>query len=818
MNTISKTRYDNITSIHGAGLSKKSVELIQRCEKITERHIEQVMQLLFDGADDTLFKLAEKAEDTTNQSLYFDSMRIIRIKRKEIESAYTNNIKQSFSEFKKPGRGKSKTRKARNAAYDDLQIVEETDLEESLAVTSLASKINSRYTESISTLNQRLEHLHDGKKIDEEFNPLGARNICSAFLDATKILDTEIEIKLIIYKLFDTQIIRAIGSLLSEVDEFLCSAGILPTIKPVYIKNRQASPRSPESFSPRPQDVPAQTIGVSAASDTGPYTDQNTVFSDAEIYQGITQLLRRQREINGPSNAGTGNATEGPAMNPAASLAENGQNVTLSRQTMARNLVTTLNNIQAVHSGITNGDAIAESAVQVTANILASLASQADSADEHIIDPISKEAIDIVTMLFEFILDDEDLVDSIKALIARLQIPILKVAILDRNFFGNRNHPAKKLLNELAKAGIGLTDKSPGNERIHKKIRDVVNNILTNFTDQEDFFSTILSDFIEFIEQEALQEQLLEHETIDEIELREILALDKKWVTETIEQLISGHDIPEVIKRVLLGPWRDVMLHSYLEEGEQGELWRSHKRFVDILVWSIEPKTETRQKNKLARVLGQLLDTLRKSLLDTGIEELAVEEIVNIFEPHHMASLRGTSYSAPAETRNSNISAEQTNPEAPEDNDEIDTLCDTQGAGSDLDETGDQYTDKLGPHLDSHYIDNITENIVLASWDEETARIDHQEDEYTDAIKSLENGTWMEFRDGDKCQRGKLAWKSELLDEYTFLNWRSRKTIEKTFQGLAADLRRGSARIIDDIPLIDRALNAIFNKLKSTVQ
>lgn len=84
--------------------------------------------------------------------------------------------------------------------------------------------------------------------------------------------------------------------------------------------------------------------------------------------------------------------------------------------------------------------------------------------------------------------------------------------------------------------------------------------------------------------------------------------------------------------------------------------------------------------------------------------------------------------------------------------------------------------------------------------------------------KSIEIGTWIEFRDTDKRRRGKLAWKSELLNEYTFLNWRTRKTIEKTFQGLAADLRRGSAAIIDDIPLIDRALNAIFNKLKNTLQ
>src|SRR5690606_5883111 len=68
---------------------------------------------------------------------------------------------------------------------------------------------------------------------------------------------------------------------------------------------------------------------------------------------------------------------------------------------------------------------------------------------------MDEDVINLVSMLFEFILNDNQLPASMKALIARLQIPMLKVAILDKSFFGKEGHPARRLLNEIATAAIG---------------------------------------------------------------------------------------------------------------------------------------------------------------------------------------------------------------------------------------------------------------------------------------------------------------------------------------------------------------------------
>jgi hypothetical protein len=59
---------------------------------------------------------------------------------------------------------------------------------------------------------------------------------------------------------------------------------------------------------------------------------------------------------------------------------------------------------------------------------------------------IDEDTIDLVGMLFEFILEDRNLPAEMQVLLARLQIPYLKAAILDRKMFAHRQHPARRLL------------------------------------------------------------------------------------------------------------------------------------------------------------------------------------------------------------------------------------------------------------------------------------------------------------------------------------------------------------------------------------
>jgi hypothetical protein len=108
-----------------------------------------------------------------------------------------------------------------------------------------------------------------------------------------------------------------------------------------------------------------------------------------------------------------------------------------------------------------------------------------------------EDVINLLAMLFECMLDDRNLPDSLKALIGRLQIPLVKVAVLDKSFFSRSSHPARRLLNEIASAAMGW-GACDDHERdvLYVRIDQVVQRLLNDFDDDPAIFSDLLADFL----------------------------------------------------------------------------------------------------------------------------------------------------------------------------------------------------------------------------------------------------------------------------------------------------------------------------------
>jgi hypothetical protein len=77
------------------------------------------------------------------------------------------------------------------------------------------------------------------------------------------------------------------------------------------------------------------------------------------------------------------------------------------------------------------------------------------SGKSRVVEEADEDVINLIALLFEFIRNDRSVPDAFKALIARLQIPLLKVAVLDKSLFSRASHPARRLLNEIAAAVMG---------------------------------------------------------------------------------------------------------------------------------------------------------------------------------------------------------------------------------------------------------------------------------------------------------------------------------------------------------------------------
>ena len=977
---------DNIMSFQQPNIKQQVLytKLYDGCQELTLKHIAQVLQRMFDNADDALFALAEKTDSATDSTPYFDSMRIIRLKRSEIEKQHFDFIKAAFSNLKNNTPTSNINEPTLdNLSIDDLSIIEEADLEENIAIRNIVTKVAHHCAQDLSSIEKRLSHILN-IEVNAKNNPLGPEVICNSFMQVAAALDIELKVSLIILKLFDHEIIAGLTPLLQEANNTFISANVLAELKRPIQKSEHVPPpsntgensmentqetaeqqaRTQAGYPPSQHSNIQNNSGFAGQFSGHPNTAQNPdgTYQDTSIGH-FQQLLSQQHPqghvgevqhggipmggsnseggLASPNNvhsiaqaphgaqSGGGIMSSGGTTGYSAAVGDSTVSIPqfVSSLTQLQNINMPTNETTTTVSINEGGEEVEHVNLQPTNNLKQFVIQQLQEHDENFsinnMSPVDQDVIDVVSMLFDFILEDKSIPDSAKAHIARLQIPLLKAAIIDKDFFSTNKNSARNLLNELSHAALGIIDENePTSQNLVIEIKRVVDTINEEFEDDLNLFEEQLTIFQMFMEEHDKQESSINHKIEKKIKRKEDNALAYQWVEDTIDDILANKHLPDVIIELINGPWKKVMLNTYLNNGQDSDTWKNQIRFIDVLEWSIQPKQVSDDRQKLANIIGQLVLTLRNGLQVIQVSPDEIQTILLQLEPFHLASIKGLSVKdylasqTPHEAFLFTPDNETSAKENTSSDDDIPELSSTATEPSDTEDTLNTYTSDLAQaslpandiileeidyEADEDYETNlsldeidqtilkmeqelisleeiadsmdqkeaaveaiknsttetddnidseerdalsqmeddfillgdndsiddeddnfnklITEDIILSGYntDEQSTPQDQPQDEYLELARHLEQGKWVEFLDDNNNKtRAKLAWKSELLGEYTFLNWKFDVVADKTLYGLAADLRRGSAVIIDDIPLVDRALSAVMSSLTPT--
>lgn len=855
---------DKVVSLspnHGISGQVRARKLLDSCKEAALKQLRIIVQRMLDNADDALFAMADKAESNADQTEFFDSMRIVRLHRRDIEKTFYDGIEKKFDDFWDYSEDRAQELLSNEMSIDELSLVDETDLEESLAITNLVSKLKNNFGPDISAIEQRLAEIAPHISVNDDSNPMSPKSVCEAFNLATRELDAELKIKLVIFKLFDHQLIKDIGPLYDSVNSIFIEAGVLPTIK-ARIRRHPGQGNSNRSGQHSAPSAEYQN----SAEYSGEYNDYGDSDSGAFL-SDLHQLLSASR-ANGPAG-GSGVFSAGAAAGTGSAGS------TTLPPTPTQDVLTALSALQAQPNIISNGT-LEQAANLVASDIRTAMGIHMGMAEGQVVplNNMDNDMIDVVAMMFEFILDDPNLPNSARALISKLQIPMIKVAILDKEIFAHKNHPARRLLNELARAGIGLDDEPNADDPLLNTIESIVDSVINDFNDDISLFDTLLEQLDSFVTEYMEEESSIAEETRKEYETREQTELARSWVRETLKDALHDKPLPTDVLKIVMGPWHDVMTHTYINESEKSSLWKNQLRFIDVLAWSVQPKELKVDKKKLGGIIQHLTGSLREGLNAIDYPSEKIEKIFHALEPFHHASLYGLTVSSDqssqtlgadhsgfflydeetqhditqTELRRDNLDPDDTSvsmrvpaeddpdestslslrmPDIAHDpeqaaiavaiqqmEEEMQTLDDLE-AMLDEDELSSSSMASLEEGTEPELNKEIIEDIVLAGWDiEQHEEEDYPDDEYLEMARHLEAGKWVEFtQDNNQKVRARLTWKSDLLGECTFTNWKFKVVADKTFNGFAADLRRGTARIIDDVPVLDRALSAVMNGL-----
>lgn len=814
------------------------MRLQERCRPL----LQQFVQALFDHVDDALFELADKAMQNSEQNMYFESMREVRIKRRGIEQAVVRDLAENFRCL---ALGISSSNAGDDSAVDglsaaDLALVDHDQLEEIVAVDGMIAKAEKEFAEPLALLTARIDAVLP-HSISIKTNPFGPACLCQSFLEATNTLDLDIKAKLVLFKLYDRHVVKSLDQLYEAANNLLIEEGVLPRLK------RGAAARS----------------GKTPAN--GGFVGQSE--SEAEhVFSTLQQLLGQVRP------------DMGHAFDTRAGLVAPGMAPALPREALMQLLadiqqqqITWLARQQAaVMRGVSPQQL---DVVQALNRVLQQrLPNQVVSIGQ-----VDDDAINLVSMLFQFVLEDRNLAAPIKGLIARLQIPLLKVAMLDKTFFGRGGHPARKLLNEIANASLGWVPADTGaqleRDPFYAKVESLVMRIVDEFVDDISVFQAALEDFIAFVEMDRRRASLVEQRTVDAEDGRAKSELARKTVQEVLNQKVAGKRLPSVVVKLLQDGWSNVMFLICLKEGQDSDSWHRALQTVDELLESVSPVDNVGDRSQLLRMLPNLLKNLRSGLNKIGFNPFDLNQLFAELEQIHLqrlkkdeavalvplneikpsaegvvdaAALKATAEMAATVAENKTLDEVLSNRQptastSPAALDEAVTasaeapvvdhfdadLSANLGAIEDLDRELAAHFGEQGEAIPAAQPAAVAQTSIadssvgeVISTSEEITQADvellrSREQRAMERIDGLQVGNWVEFQQaGSKVLRCRLAAIIRATGKYIFVNRSGVKVAENNRDGLLKAYQSGELSLLDEGRLFDRALESVIGNLR----
>jgi len=250
-------------------------------------------------------------------------------------------------------------------------------------------------------------------------------------------------------------------------------------------------------------------------------------------------------------------------------------------------------------------------------------------------------AIDALAMIFEAIFQSSALSDAIKSALASLQIPMLKAAMLDASLFTADAHPARQLLDKMARTAVGLPFDVSSRHPLCVAIQQIASRVRREFVNDFKVLRDQVAELDKLIsERDAATAQLAA--TYRPL-LQRLGQSDQaeSRSREAIEQFCMSTDLPATIIRFLREHWQRVLRQVFLEHGGDSPEWKESNQAIDNLLWSIRPKADIEERKQLARVLPQLLQVLTRGMQRIALPDALRAEFLDTCFALQTAAMRG---------------------------------------------------------------------------------------------------------------------------------------------------------------------------------
>ena len=282
----------------------------------------------------------------------------------------------------------------------------------------------------------------------------------------------------------------------------------------------------------------------------------------------------------------------------------------------------------AIQSAWFNTVLVGDEAVQMVAPV-AMAARQQSSALKHVATSDEEKAIiEIIALMFQSILNEDRIPAGIRIWFARLQVPVLRVALAEPAFFNDGEHPARQLIDRMGACVLGFEASAFNGTALETEVKRVVQVIEEYPETGSRVFQLVLKEFQKFLEKN-LTEQTPRTQALvslaQQVEQKETLAIQ---YTIQLRDMLLDVPVDSDVREFLFKQWSDVLAMSAIRFGAEHENTHKFKKAALDLVWSASAKPSKEDRAKVIRQLPILQTVLRQGLTLAHVAGERQDEVV----------------------------------------------------------------------------------------------------------------------------------------------------------------------------------------------
>lgn len=750
--------------------------LRERCATRVYEAIRETLEKLYSDAlqagDDALFDRAEKAINSTQQADFFDTMRRLRLAKPDLASRSLTACKQEIEVCFRVGKiGKQAAGKT---SLDELSLVDADTIESDIAITTAATKARSRFAREWQQLEMRIDAIFgnnpEGESSGRRFGP---ELIAEAFGKAIQHFECTIEVRLTLFKFMERELVQHAEALLQLTHQALTDCGVAqpaayaPTFRPLRGPAGPAGSGTPGSAGA----VPAIPGAPPVPGMPGAMAPLGAHELDPTLGRSMQEFLSGLSALSTGGGGGGGIVPAGAYAGPVGAGAYPEANI---------------GDVLRALSSLDQKFKMLDQQMPVGGDVASALREQLSQGgldgSGAKLRPLDAGVIDLISLMFEYAINDKHLPPVLQASLARLQIPYLKLALIDPQFLAKREHPARRLLDELAQAAVGWTEQNDKGLRQH--IDTIVHQLVDGFKDDTSVFEKQRTVLAEFTKKDVARTEIAEKRAVQAADGKSKMEAAQRDAAAVMKQKLEGSLLPKALGSMVRERWSNYMVLTLLRHGQESSAWSEAVRLLEFIARFPRADAGLGDRAEWRKELEQCEPIMRKGLAATGVHDADIDEVLHGLQ--ELVYNPGTSKPAPTMDANSlAASAAMLGISAP----------------------------SVGTPTPSPA---ILEPVVIDVPSAEPAPSQESGlQAEIDEVHKLSTGTWIEMQiTPDKRERVKLLWVSGDRRNYLFVNANGIKVADKKMIELAEDLKANRITILDKKPLVERAFEAAMAKVR----